>query len=351
MEFTAQQIAEFLQGTVEGDAQIKVSSFSKIENGIPGTLTFLANPKYEDFIYDTKASVVLVNSDFEAKRPVEATLVRVKNSYSALASLLELADTVMNPKKQGIDSLAVIPASASIGEGAYVGAYAVIGENVKIGKGAQIYPQVYIGDNVVIGDNVTLYSGVKIYKNCKLGNNNIVHSGAVIGSDGFGFAPDEQGIYHKIPQLGNVILEDDVEIGANTCIDRSSMDGHTMLKKGVKLDNLIQIAHNVTVGENTVMAAQVGIAGSTEIGKQCMFGGQSGIVGHLRISDQTVLAARTAMAKSSKTPGAWEGYPALPEQQFKRSFIHFKNLPSIVAELKDVKKELAELKAQLANNK
>lgn len=347
MEFTAQQIAEFLQGTVEGDASKKVSSFSKIENGVAGTLTFLANPKYEDYIYSTKASVVLVNNDFKAKQPVEATLVRVKNSYSALASLLELADTVMNPRKKGIDSLAVIPASSSLGEDAYVGPYAVIGENVKIGKGVQIYPQVYVGDNVTIGDNVTLYSGVKIYKNCKLGNNVIVHSGAVIGSDGFGFAPDENGIYHKIPQLGNVVIEDDVEIGSNTCIDRSSMDGHTLLKKGVKLDNLIQIAHNVTVGENTVMAAQVGIAGSTEVGKQCMFGGQSGIVGHLRISDGTVLAARAAMSKNTKEPGAWEGAPALPSQQFKRSFIHFKNLSGIASEIANLKKEIAELKEQL----
>ncbi len=350
MEFTAQQIAEFLQGTVEGNAQVKVSSFSKIECGAPGTLTFLSNPKYEEYIYDTKASVVLVNNDFTAKKPVEATLVRVKNSYSALAMLLELADSVMNPKKSGIDSLAVIPASASLGENAYVGAYAVISENVKIGKGAQIYPQVYIGDNVIIGDNVTLYSGVKIYKNCVIGNNVIIHSGAVIGSDGFGFAPDEQGVYHKIPQLGNVVIEDDVEIGSNTCIDRSSMDGHTRLKKGVKLDNLIQIAHNVTVGENTVMAAQCGIAGSTEIGQRCMFGGQSGIVGHLKISDGTVLAARAAMSKNTSAPGMWEGAPALPAQQFKRSFIHFKNLPDIVSEMNDLKKELAELKKQLNKN-
>lgn len=350
MEFTAQQIAEFLQGTVEGDGQVKVASFSKIEAGTPGTLTFLSNPKYEDYIYETKASVVLVNDDFSAKKPVTATLVRVKNSYSALAALLELADTVMNPKKKGIDSMAIMPKSTVIGEDAYVGAYTVFGENVKIGKGAQIYPQVYIGDNVVIGDNVTLYSGVKIYKNCVIGNNVIIHSGAVIGSDGFGFAPDEQGIYHKIPQLGNVVIEDDVEIGSNTCIDRSSMDGHTLLRKGVKLDNLIQIAHNVTVGENTVMAAQVGIAGSTEVGARCMFGGQSGIVGHLRICDGTNMAARAAMTKNSTEPGGWEGAPALPSAIFKKSFIHFKNLDSIVKEMRDMKNEIAELKKQLNKN-
>lgn len=347
MEFTAQQIAEFLKGTVEGDANLKVASFSKIEKGEPGTLTFLANPKYEEYIYDTKASVVLVNSDFKARKEIKATLIRVKNSYSALAMLLELADSVMNPKKKGIDSLAVIPQSSSLGEDAYVGAYAVIGENVKIGKGAQIYPQVYIGDNVIIGDNVTLYSGVKIYKNCVLGNNIIIHSGAVVGSDGFGFAPDEQGIYHKIPQLGNVVIEDDVEIGSNTCIDRSSMDGHTLLKKGVKLDNLIQIAHNVTVGSNTVMAAQVGIAGSTEVGERCMFGGQAGIVGHMKICSGTVLAARAAMSKNSTKPDAWEGTPAIPAGKFKRSFIHFKNLPDIVREMEDMKRQIEELKTRL----
>ena len=347
MEFTAQQIAEFLQGKVEGDKTVKVSSFSKIEAGVPGTLTFLSNPKYEEYIYNTKASVVLVNDSFNPKQAIPTTLIRVKNSYSALAALLELADTVINPKKKGIDSLAVIPENAVIGEDAYVGAYAVIGENVKIGKGVQIYPQVYVGDNVVIGDNVTLYSGVKVYKNCVIGNNVIIHSGAVIGSDGFGFAPDEKGIYHKIPQLGNVVIEDDVEIGSNTCIDRSSMDGHTLLKKGVKLDNLIQIAHNVTVGENTVMAAQVGIAGSTEIGQRCMFGGQSGIVGHLRIGDGTIMAARAAMMKNTTEPCSWEGAPALPSAQFKRSFIHFKDLPNIVKEMRDLKNEIAELKKQL----
>lgn len=347
MEFTAQQIAEFLQRKVEGDGTIKVSSFSKIEAGVPGTLTFLLNPKYEEYIYKSKASVVLVNDSFSPKQAIPTTLIRVKNSYSALAALLELADTVMNPKKKGIDSLAVIPENAVIGEDAYIGAYAVIGENVKIGKGVQIYPQVYVADNVVIGDNVTLYSGVKVYKNCVIGNNVIIHSGAVIGSDGFGFAPDEKGIYHKIPQLGNVVIEDDVEIGSNTCIDRSSMDGHTTLKKGVKLDNLIQIAHNVTVGENTVMAAQVGIAGSTEIGKRCMFGGQSGIVGHLRIGDGTIMAARAAMMKNTTEPCSWEGAPALPSAQFKRSFIHFKDLPNIVKEMRDLKNEIAELKKQL----
>ncbi len=344
MEFTAQQIAEFLKGTIEGSADVKVSSFSKIENGQAGSLTFLANPKYTEYIYETKASVVLVNSDFEPTKKVSATLIRVENSYSALAQLLELADSVINPKKEGIDSLAFISKSATVGEKSYIGTFAVIGENAKIGEGSQIYPHVCIGDNVQIGKNVTLYAGVTIYKNCKIGNNVIVHAGCVIGSDGFGFAPDEKGVYHKIPQLGNVVIEDDVEIGANTCIDRSSMDGSTVLHKGVKLDNLIQIAHNVTIGDNTVMAAQSGVAGSAQIGKRCMFGGQSGVVGHLSIADDTVLASRTAVSKTIRKPSILEGAPALPSYQYRKATVCYRNLPGMYEQIQKMQAEIDDLK-------
>lgn len=351
MEFTAQQLADFLKGSVEGDASIKISDFSKIEEGKPGTLTFLANPKYTEFIYTTQASVVLVSEDFKAEKPISATLIRVKNSYSALAQLLELADSFLNPKKKGIDKTAVISESASIGDNVYIGAYVVISDNVKIGDGAQIYPHTYISDNVYVGEGTTLYSGVKVYKNCVIGNNVIIHSGAVVGSDGFGFAPDENGVYHKIPQLGNVVIEDDVEVGANTCLDRSSMGGHTTLKKGVKLDNLIQIAHNVTIGENTVMAAQVGIAGSSNVGKNCMFGGQSGIVGHLDVTDHCVFAARTGISKTIRKPGYYEGHPHFEAAQYRKSYVLFKRFPEIYKEMEDMQKEINELKEQLKKNK
>lgn len=348
MEFSAQQIAAALGGQVEGNAEEKISFFSKIEEGRPGSLTFLANPKYKEYIYSTQASVVLVNEDFVAEKPISATLVRVKNSYSALAQLLSIADQFMNPKKKGIDSLACISPSAKIGKDAYIGPFAVIGDNVTIGDGAQIYPHAYIGDNVKMGNNVTLYSHATIYKNCLVGNNVIIHAGAVVGSDGFGFAPDANGVYQKIPQLGNVVIEDDVEIGSNTCIDRSSMDGHTTLHKGVKLDNLIQIAHNVTVGENTVMAAQTGIAGSTHIGKRCMFGGQSGIVGHINVCDDTVMAARAALSSNIKEPTALQGNPAFKASQYQRSYVIFKKLPEMMKQMNEMAKEIEALKAKLS---
>lgn len=347
MEFTAKQIADFLQGTVVGDPSIVVSDFSKIEEGKPGTLTFLANPKYTEYLYTTQASVVLVNNDIELTKDVSATLIKVKNSYSALAQLLELADSILNPKKKGVDKTAIISESAKIGDNVYIGPYVVISENVEIGDGCQIYPHSYISDNVKIGENVSLYAGVKIYKNCVLGNNIIIHAGTVIGSDGFGFAPDENGVYHKIPQLGNVVIEDDVEIGANVCVDRSSMGGHTTIKKGAKLDNLIQIAHNVIVGENTVMAAQTGIAGSSIIGKNCMFGGQSGIVGHLSVTDNCVFAARTGVTKTIKKPGFYEGHPHFEANQYRKSYVLFRNLPDLAAQINDLEKEIKELKSKL----
>ncbi len=346
MEFSAQQLAGLLKGKVVGDPAVTVSNFSKIEEGKPGTLTFLANPKYTEYIYTTQASIVLVNADFVPEKEISATLIQVPNSYSALATLLSLVEN-MKPKKNGVSSSAVIDEQAVLGENPYIGAFTVVEPGVKIGNNAQIYPQVYLGDNVQIGDNVTIYAGVKIYKDCVIGNNCVIHSGVVIGSDGFGFAPDENGVFNKIPQLGNVVLEDDVEIGANTTIDRATM-GSTLIKKGAKLDNLIQIAHNVEVGENTVMAAMVAIAGSTKIGKQCMFGGQAGAVGHLSIADGSMFAARTGVSCSIKESNqAFHGYPHMKARDFQRSHVCFKQLPDMRNKLFELEKQLKELKEKI----
>ena len=282
MEFSAQQIAGFLNGTIEGDPNVKVSNFSKIEEGKPGTLTFLANLKYAHHIYNTEASIVLVNNDFKPEQPIRATLVKVENAYAALAMLLNLVEQSKS-KKKGVDSTAFIAASATVSDDCYVGNFAYIGEGVKMGKNCMVYPHAYIGDHVTVGDNCVFYPHATVYENCTIGNNCILHAGSVVGADGFGFAPEGE-TYKKIPQLGNVIIEDDVEIGANTTIDRAVMDS-TIIRRGVKLDNLVQIAHNVEVGENTVMAAQVGIAGSVKVGKHCMFGGQVGLAGHIHVAD------------------------------------------------------------------
>jgi UDP-3-O-[3-hydroxymyristoyl] glucosamine N-acyltransferase len=343
MEFSAQQLAGYLNGKVIGNPEIKVSDFSKIEEGKPGTLTFLSNPKYTEYIYTTKASIVLVNSDFTPEKEIAATLIQVPNSYAALASLLNMVEN-MQPKKKGVSSMSVISQDLSIGENHYIGDFVVIESQVKIGTNVQIYPHVYIGDKVVIGDNVTIYPGVRIYKNCIIGNNCIIQSGAVIGSDGFGFAPDGNGVYHKIPQIGNVVLEDNVEVGANTTIDRATM-GSTVVKKGAKLDNLVQIAHNVEIGENTVMAALVGIAGSTKVGKNCMFGGQSGAVGHLSIADGSIFAARAGVSKTIKEPNqAFHGYPHMKAQDFQKSFACYKQLPDMRNKIFELEKQLKELK-------
>ena len=298
MELSARQIADILKGKVEGNEQITVKSFSKIEEGKPGTLTFLANPKYTNFIYETKASIALVNDDFVVEKsiPQTLTLIRVEDAYHALAILMNLAEK-SKLKKSGIESPSFISPSVSYPkEDIYIGAFSYIGENVKIGKNVEIYPQTYIGDNVEIGDNTILHAGVKIYAECKIGKRCIIHSGAVIGSDGFGFAKGGES-YKKIPQLGNVILEDDVEIGANTTIDRAVMES-TIICKGVKLDNLIQIAHNVEVGENTVIAAQTGISGSTKVGKNCMLGGQVGLAGHISIGDNVGIGAQSGIVSN-----------------------------------------------------
>ena len=298
MEFTAATIAGFLKGDLEGDPDIRVNNIARIEEGHPGALSFLANPKYEHYIYTTASSVVLVNRSFVPSGRIGATLIKVDNAYEAFASLLRMVDQA-RPRKKGIHPAAVIEESARIGKDVYIGPYAYVGESVVIGDGCAIYPHVYIGDNTCLGINCTINPGVKIYHDCVLGKEVIVHAGSVIGSDGFGFAPQSENEYMKIPQLGNVVIEDMVEIGANVSIDRATM-GSTLIRRGVKLDNLIQIGHNVEVGENTVMAAQTGIAGSTKVGAGCMFGGQVGITGHVKIANGTKIAAQSGIIADIK---------------------------------------------------
>jgi UDP-3-O-[3-hydroxymyristoyl] glucosamine N-acyltransferase len=343
MEFSAQQIADFLNGEVIGNPNEKVNNISKIEDGTPGTLTFLSNPKYTQYIYETKASIVLVNKDFEPEDKIAATLIKVENSYNALAGLLTLVKQ-SKPQKEGIDSSAVISPKAVLSGKPYVGAYTVICDNVIIGQNAKIYPQVYIGDNVKIGDNVIIYPGVKIYEDTIIGNNCIIHSGSVIGADGFGFAPDESGVYSKIPQIGNVVIEDNVEIGANVCIDRATM-GSTIIRQGVKLDNLIQIAHNAEIGKNTVIAAQCGIAGSTKIGENCMLGGQVGVSGHLTIADNCKFGAQTGINSSINEPKlVMQGSPAMPYMMFMKSSAIVRKLPDIQKTITELQKEIETIK-------
>lgn len=343
MEFSAEMIAAFLNGEIIGDKDVKVSSIAKIEEAVTGNLAFLANPKYEHYIYTTNASIVLVNKTFEPKENINATLVKVDDAYKAFAGLLDLY-IANKPKKEGISFLASIGAKATIGDNVYIGAYVVIEDGVVIGDNTKIYPHVYIGDNAKIGSDTLIYSGVKIYEECKIGDRVVLHSGAVIGADGFGFAPMEDGTYKKIPQIGNVVIEDDVEVGANTCIDRATM-GSTVIKKGVKLDNLIQIAHNVTIGENTVLASQVGIAGSTKIGKNCMFGGQVGLAGHIEVADFTQITSQSGIGSSIKKENqVLMGSPAFDASIARRSIVGYKNLPQIMIDIKNLKTEIAELK-------
>ena len=317
MEFTAEQIAALISGEIEGDAQAIVREVAKIEEGKPESLTFLANPKYEHFIYTTQSSVVIVNKSFNPAKPLSATLIRVDDAYNALAKLLQIYEAML-PQKSGIEQPSFIDKSAKLGDEVYIGAFAYIGEKVKIGNNVRIYPQVYIGDGVSIADNSIIYAGAKIYKGCKIGANCIVHSGAIIGSDGFGFAPTEDGGFEKIPQIGIVVLEDNVEVGSNTTIDRATM-GATIIGKGTKLDNLIQIAHNVEIGTNSVLAAQTGIAGSTKIGNRVMFGGQVGVAGHLKIADGVKLAAQTGVGKSITKEGSVQmGAPSFEAMQYNK---------------------------------
>jgi UDP-3-O-[3-hydroxymyristoyl] glucosamine N-acyltransferase len=343
MEFTAAAIAGFLNGEIEGNPDIIINTVAKIEEGHAGALSFLANPKYEHFLYTTKASVVLVNKNFVPSAKVEATLIKVENTYEALASLLRLVDQA-RPRKKGIHPAAIIENTARIGTEVYIGPYAYIGENCIIGDGCSVYPHVYIGDNTRLGNNCTINPGVKIYHDCLIGEGCIIHAGTVIGSDGFGFAPQSESEFMKIPQLGNVILEDHVEIGANVTIDRATM-GSTIIRKGVKLDNLIQIGHNVEVGENTVMAGMSGIAGSAKVGKNCMIGGQVGIVGHIKIANGTKIGAQAGVHSDVKEENMTIiGSPAIDYIHFLKCSVIFKKLPEMKIKIDVLEKEIESLK-------
>jgi UDP-3-O-[3-hydroxymyristoyl] glucosamine N-acyltransferase len=339
MEFTAGMIAEFLKGTVEGDPEVKVSTIARIEEGFPGALSFLANPKYEHYIYTTESSVVLVNRDFSPAGKVNATLVRVDDSYRAFASLLTLYEQ-SKPVKKGIHVTAVIEASATVGRDVYLGPYVYIGENVVIGDNCRIYSHTSIGDNTRVGADCKIFPGVRIYHECIIGKGCTIHAGTVIGADGFGFAPQSESEFMKIPQIGNVILEDNVEIGANSCIDRATI-GSTIIRKGVKLDNLIQVGHNVEIGENTVMAGQTGVAGSTKIGRNCMFAGQVGVTGHITVADGTKVGAQAGIAGAVKAPGTTIiGSPAIDHINFMKSFVVFRKLPELKATLENISRKM-----------
>lgn len=345
MEFTAKSIAEFLKGEIVGNPEVKVNNVAKIEEAESGTLAFLANPKYAKYLYTTNASIVLINKDFDLEKSVSATLIKVDNAYESFAKLLELAEQA-KPVKQGISSLAFIDESAKIGDGVYIAPFVYIGENAIIEDNVKLNPHVFIDDNVTVKKNSTLNSGVKVYHECIIGENCIIHAGAIIGSDGFGFAPDENNVYRKIPQLGNVIIEDNVEVGSNTTIDRATM-GTTYIKKGAKLDNLIQIAHNVQIGENTVMAAQVGIAGSTKIGKNCQFGGQSAVAPHLQIADGVKVVPQAGIPNNIKEENSIVmGTPAFNIREFQRSFIVYKQLPDLYKRVKELENDLKKLKGK-----
>ena len=341
MEFSAKQIAQFVQGVSEGDENATGNTFAKIEDGKPGAISFLSNPKYTHYIYDTESSIVLVDKSVELEKPTKATLIKVDNAYECVAKLLQLYES-MKPKKTGIDSLAFISPSAKIGENVYIGAFAYIGDNVVIGDGCQIYPNVVICENAKVGNDCLFYPNVTIYHDCHVGNRVTLHAGSVVGSDGFGFAPSENG-YDKIPQIGIVTIEDDVEIGANTCIDRSTM-GSTYVRKGVKLDNLVQIAHNTDIGANTVMSAQVGIAGSTKVGQWCMFGGQVGIAGHITIGNKVFLGAQSGVPSSLKDNQTLIGTPPMEKLPYFKSQAIFQKLPDLYKQIQKLQKEVDELK-------
>ncbi len=338
MKFTAEQIAGILNGEVVGNPNAEVSKLAKIEEGIPGSLTFLSNPKYQNYIYTTQATVTIVNKNFEPENQITTTLIKVDDPYQAFSKLLEYYNQV-KLMKSGIEQPSVISEGVTYGDDLYLGSFCYVGKNVKIGNNVKIYPNTFIGDNVVIGDNCVFFAGVRVYSETEIGNNCVIHSGVIVASDGFGFAPHEDGTYSKIPQIGNVILEDDVEIGACTTIDRATM-GSTIIRKGVKLDNQIQIAHNVEIGENTVIAAQTGIAGSTKIGKNCMIGGQVGVAGHITIGDNVRIQAQSGIGKSLKDGEVVQGSPAFTYGEFSKSYVHFRNLPKIVSELDALKKKL-----------
>jgi len=338
MKFTAKQIAQILEGDIVGNPEEEVSTLSKIEEGKKGSLTFLSNPKYNSYLYTTEASITIVNKTFELEKEVSTTLIKVENAYKSFSKLLEFYNQVKN-NKEGREQPHFISDSAIIGNGEYIGAFAYIGNNVSIGENVKIYPNSYIGDNVTIGNDCTIFAGVKIYSETEIGNNCIFHSGVVIGSDGFGFAPNEEGEFRKVPQIGNVIIEDNVDIGASSTIDRATL-GSTIIRKGVKLDNQIQVAHNVEIGKNTVIAAQTGIAGSTKVGENSMIGGQVGIAGHLTLGNNLKIQAQSGISKNLKDNEVVQGTPAFGYSDFNKSYVYFKNLPKIVEKINKIEKEI-----------
>lgn len=336
MKFTAEQIAGILEGEVVGNPNAEVFKLAKIEEGTAGSLTFLANPKYQNFIYSTLATITIVNKTFEPEQDITTTLIKVEDAYKAFSKLLEYYNQV-KLMKSGIEQPSVISDNVTYGDNLYLGSFCYVGKNVTIGNNVKIYPNTFIGDNVIIGDDCVFFAGVRVYSETEIGNNCTIHSGSIIGSDGFGFAPTEDGSYNKVPQIGNVILEDNVEIGACTTIDRATL-GSTIIRKGVKLDNQIQIAHNVEIGENTVIAAQTGIAGSTKIGKNCLIGGQVGFAGHIVIGDNVRIQAQSGVGKNVKDGETLQGSPSFNYGDWNKSYVHFRNLPKIVADLEEIKK-------------
>ena len=338
MEFSAQQIAMLLGGKVTGDANRKVSDVGPIESAHEGQLSFLCDAKYLPLLPQTGASVVLMTESIAFDGETNATLIRVENARAAMGQLLSLVAKAMNPAKQGIEQPSFVSEGVTIPEDAYIGAFAYIGKNVQLGKGVQIYPHTYIGDNVKIGDNTILYSGVKVYYNCVIGNDCILHAGVVIGSDGFGFEPDAKDVNQKLPQIGNVIIEDDVEIGANTTVDRAMM-GSTIIHRNAKLDNLVQVAHNVEIGESTFMCAQVGVAGSTKVGGHCILAGQVGVAGHITIADNCVFGAQSGIANHVKKPGMYQGSPIIDAMNWRRSVVGFKQLPDLMKKIQELEKK------------
>jgi UDP-3-O-[3-hydroxymyristoyl] glucosamine N-acyltransferase len=342
MKFTANQIAEILEGTVVGDATIEVDKLSKIEEGQKGSLTFLSNPKYTHFIYSTKASIAIVNNEFVPEKEIKTTLIKVEDAYKSFSKLLAYYNEI-RLNKFGIEQPSFISESAKLGDDIYVAAFSYISDNVKIGNNVKIYPNTFIGDNVQIGDNTVIMAGAKVHSDCIIGENCVLHAGVVLGADGFGFAPNEAGDFSKVPQIGNVVIEDNVDIGAYTTIDRATL-GSTIIRKGVKLDNQIQIAHNVEVGENTVIAAQTGIAGSTKIGSNCMLGGQVGIVGHITIGDNVRVQAQSGIARNVKDNEVIQGTPAIGYADYNKSYVYFKKLPELATTINRLEKELKKIK-------
>ncbi|MEM6829145.1 MAG: UDP-3-O-(3-hydroxymyristoyl)glucosamine N-acyltransferase [Bacteroidota bacterium] len=342
MEFTLEQIASILKGRIIGDQTLKINTISSIEDGKEGSISFLSNPKYEQYLYETKASAVIVNEDFVPKHEVKATLIKVENAYTSFTMLLEEYQRILSFQKTGIEPQSFLPESVKYGENLYLAGFAYVGENVTIGNHVKIYPHAFIGDNVTIGDNTIVHPGAKVYANCKIGSYCTLHAGCVIGSDGFGFAPQEDGTYKTIPQIGNVVIEDHVDVGANTTIDCATFDS-TVISKGVKIDNLVQVAHNVEIGENTVIASQTGISGSTKVGKQVIMAGQVGVVGHIKVGDGAIITAQSGISKSVPRGVTYFGSPAFEKSQYMKSTVLFRKLPDMMKRIQELEEKLLNL--------